>query len=91
MRLGGNAVDGIVYGTGNKVYGNTIYANGYSGVKIMQVPQIVCANNVSDNPGGVSRGQYGSEYDPAAPCAIDINADDRALTPAPGPDLAPDG
>ncbi len=72
VRLGGHLVDGVQYGMGNEVYGNRIYDNQVGGVKILVGGQgQLCSNWLWDNALGDTSGTFGSDYDPAAPCAAD--------------------
>jgi hypothetical protein len=70
VRVGGHKVAGTQYGKANEVYGNQLYDNAGGAVSIMINGQKkICGNDLSKNQGRVTAGDYGNDYDPAAPCA----------------------
>ena len=69
VRLGGHKVNGIEYGKNNEVYGNVIYQNTTGGVNIAVGPQLrICGNQLRDNQGKPTFGNYGDKYKPTVPC-----------------------
>jgi hypothetical protein len=66
IRLGGDtAKDGIE----NKVYGNTLLANNFSGLKVMTGPQaLICGNTIGTQP--AIRGEAAKGISPEAPCDL---------------------
>lgn len=69
VRLGGDAVGDDAYGVDNEVTDNTLIDNAAGGVKIQVIPQgPICGNALESNGLGPSVGDYGDQFDPAAPC-----------------------
>ncbi|MEM9459353.1 MAG: NosD domain-containing protein [Myxococcota bacterium] len=69
VRLGGDPVGNDEYGVDNDVTGNTLVDNAAGGVKIQKIPQgSICGNELESNGLGPSVGDYGDQFDPAAPC-----------------------
>ncbi|MEK7551651.1 MAG: DUF1565 domain-containing protein [Patescibacteria group bacterium] len=69
VRLGGHTVDGIIYGLGNNVYGNTFKQNQAGGLKIETEPQgKICGNNMSENGSKEVFGSKADNYYPTSVC-----------------------
>ncbi len=69
IRLGGHEVDGVQYGGINYVYGNIIYDNHRSGIKVEVSQQgIICGNAMSNNKSGQITGQFATALDSEMAC-----------------------
>lgn len=69
IRLGGHTIDGVLYGLGNDVYGNTFKQNEAGGLKIETEPQgKICANIMTENGSREKFGSKADNYDPTRSC-----------------------
>ena len=69
VRLGGHEVNGVTYGTQNRVYGNQLFDNVAGGINITVEPQArICGNQVARNLGKVVYGDGSEPYSPTASC-----------------------
>ena len=69
IRLGGHTIDGVIYGLGNDVYGNTFRQNEAGGLKIETEPQgKICANIMAENGSREKFGSKADSYNPTISC-----------------------
>ncbi len=70
IRLGGHTIDGVIYGLGNDVYGNTFRQNEAGGLKIETEPQgKICANIMTENGSREKFGSKADNYNPTVSCS----------------------
>lgn len=91
IRFGG---DESSDGANNDAYGNNIRNNARGGIKFQAQPQgLICGNIMSNNTGGNSVGDFGSQYaaavTAACPSGTILTCDGATPTPTPTPPATP--